>query len=201
MVPTRPLIPFSSDVHGLDDLPRCTGSQPERLTHTRPGDEKRAISLSPVPSRRSTLLPSAAEEEPPGDAQEVALREKGRAAPAESVLDIPLSKLRAFGALPSQLQTLTQEITSSLTLDLVSVLKTDLGEGRSSSDDHTDLADRLRPLIQGLVRTGNLRESVTAWRDVVLEEVQGIMQQVRIWQLPRLGEQLNRLRVAACTFI
>ena len=140
--------------------------------------------LPPVPERRSTLLPSVAEDEPPGDAQEVALREEGRAAPAEPVLNIPLSKLRAFGALPSQLQTLTQEITSSLTLDLVSVLKIDLGErihrGSSSSDDHTDLTDRLRPLIQGLVRTRNLRESVTAWRNVVLEEVQGIMQQVRI---------------------
>ena len=47
---------FSSDVHGLDDLTRCTSSQPERLTHTRPGDEKQAISLSPSP--RSTIEPT-----------------------------------------------------------------------------------------------------------------------------------------------
>jgi vacuolar protein sorting-associated protein 54 len=128
-----------------------------------------------APSRRGTPLPSVAEEEePPGDEQEVGLR---ATAP---VLDIPLSKLNAFAALPTQLQTLTQEITSSLTSDLVAVLKIGLVErtnqGRSSLGDHTN---RLHPLIQGLVRTRNLRESVAVWRDVVLEEVQEIMQQVR----------------------
>ena len=140
-----------------------------------------AVSL-PEPSRRNTSLPSVTEEEPPGDEKEVALREKGRAAVAAPVLDIPLSKLNAFAALPTQLQTLTQEITSSLTSDLVAVLKNGLGErtnqGRSSLGDDTDMTDRLRPLIQGLVRTRNLRESVAVWRDVGLEEVQRIMQQV-----------------------
>jgi vacuolar protein sorting-associated protein 54 len=139
--------------------------------------------LPPMPSRRGTLLPSVAEEGPPGDAR------GGRAAggaccACRTSIGYPVVEAEAFAALPSQLQTLTQEITSSLTLDLVSVLKIGLSErvhqGRSSSDDHTDLADRLRPLIQGLVRTRNLRESVTVWRDVVLEEVQGIMQQVRL---------------------
>ena len=135
--------------------------------------------LPPVPSRRDTSLPSVAEEEPPGDGQGVVLREEGRA----TVLDIPLSKLKAFAALPTQLQTLTQEITSKLTPDLVATLKIGLGEGtnqgQSSLGDHTDMANRLHPLIQGLVRTKNLRESVVVWRDVVLGEVQGIIQQVR----------------------
>ncbi|KAF8263057.1 Vps54-like protein-domain-containing protein [Lactarius quietus] len=134
-----------------------------------------------LPSQQGTTLPSVAEEEPPGDGQEVALREEGRAAAAEPVMDIPLSRLKAFAALPSQLQTLTQEITSSLTSDLVDVLKIGLSErihhGHSSSDEHTEMIDRLRPLIQGLVRTRNLRESVAVWRDVVLEEVHGVMQQ------------------------
>ncbi|KAN0127950.1 hypothetical protein V8E53_014204 [Lactarius tabidus] len=48
--------------------------------------------------------------------------------------------------------------------------------GRSLSDDHTEMTDGLRPLIQGLVQTRNLRESVV-WRDVVLGEVQGTVQQ------------------------
>ncbi|KAH9066196.1 Vps54-like protein-domain-containing protein [Lactarius vividus] len=130
----------------------------------------------PVPSRRDTPLSSVAEEEPPGDH-----REKGHAAVAAPVLDIPLSKLKAFAALPSQLQTLTQDITSSLTSDLVAVLKIGLAErihrGPSSLGEHTDMADRLRPLIQGLVRAKNLRESLAVWRDVVLEEVQGIVRQ------------------------
>ena len=128
----------------------------------------------------------SAEEEPPGDEKEVALQED------LPVLDIPLSKLKAFAALPSQLQTLTQEITSSLTSDLVAALKIGLSErihqGHSSSEDHTDMADRLRPLIQGLVRTRNLRESIAVWRDVVLEEVQGIVQQVRLSTVAKLGE-------------
>ncbi|KAH8984052.1 Vps54-like protein-domain-containing protein [Lactarius akahatsu] len=127
----------------------------------------------PVPSRRGTPLPSVAEEEPPGN-----LREEGHAA---AVLDIPLSKLKAFAALPSQLQTLTQDITSSLTSDLVAVLKIGLAErihrGPTSLGHHTDMADRLRPLIQGLVRAKNLRDSLSVWRVVVLEEVQGIVQQ------------------------
>ncbi|KAI9450725.1 Vps54-like protein-domain-containing protein [Lactarius psammicola] len=134
-----------------------------------------------VPSRRGTPLPSVAEEEPPGYEQEVVPREEGHAATAAPILDIPLSKLKAFAALPSQLQTLTQDITSSLTSDLVAVLKIALGErthrGCSSLGDHTDMSDRLRPLIQGLVRARNLRESIAVWRDVVLEEVQGIVQQ------------------------
>ena len=161
---------WGAALNGVDELHAMWDGPPVVPPHVR--------------SRRSTPLPSVTEEEPPGHAREVALREEGRNASAEPVLDIPLSKLRAFAALPSQLQTLTQEITSSLTSDLVAVLKVGLRErihqGRLSSDDHADLADRLRPLIQGLVRTKNLRESVAVWRDVVLEEVQGIVLQVRL---------------------
>ncbi|KAI9445991.1 Vps54-like protein-domain-containing protein [Lactarius indigo] len=128
-----------------------------------------------VPSLRGTPLPSVAEEDPPSDK-----REEGHVAAAAPVLDIPLSKLKAFAALPSQLQTLTQDITSSLTSDLVAVLKIGLSErihrGPSSLGDHTDMTDRLRPLIQGLVRAKNLRDSLAVWRDVVLGEVQGIVQ-------------------------
>jgi vacuolar protein sorting-associated protein 54 len=99
-------------------------------------------------------------------------------------LEIPLSKLKAFAALPSQLSNTysTQEITASLTTDLMATLMTDLHERinrtGSSSSDKTDVCDRLRPLIEGLVRTKNLRESITEWRGVVLGEAQGILQQV-----------------------
>jgi hypothetical protein len=93
-----------------------------------------------------------------------------------------LSKLKAFAALPRQLHTLTQEITSSLTSDLVATLKVDLLErihkNNLDPSDKTDVCDRLHPLIQGLVRTKNLRESIAEWRGVVLGEVQGIVRQV-----------------------
>jgi vacuolar protein sorting-associated protein 54 len=114
------------------------------------------------------------------DDKEVASRTEGLVSPA--ALEMPLSKLKAFAALPSQLHTLTQEITSSLTSDLVATLKVDLLERIHKNDlvpsDKTDVCDRLRPLIQGLVRTKNLRESIADWRGIALGEVQGIMRQV-----------------------
>lgn len=135
-----------------------------------------------APSPQASQLPSVAEEEPLDDEEEgVESWEDG------AELEIPLSGLKAFAALPSQLQTLTQEITSSLTSDLVATLKIDLLERinrtDSSPSDQTDVRDRLRPLIQGLVRTRNLKESIAEWRGVVLGEVQGIVQQVFLLSL------------------
>jgi vacuolar protein sorting-associated protein 54 len=150
-------------------------------------DGARAV-LPPVALPKVTPLPSVAEEGPPGD-KVVVLQEMWH---AETVLNILLLKLKAFAVLPSQLQTLTQEITSSLTSDLVALLKNGLSErihlGRLLLDDHTDMTDRLRPLIQGLVRTRNLKESVVVWREAVLEEVHGIVQQVRLLTVVLLGE-------------
>ena len=141
-------------------------------------------SASPLaPSPQASQLPSVAEEEPLAEEEEVESWEDG----VGTELEIPLSGLQAFAALPSQLQMLTQEITSSLTSDLVATLKIDLLERinrtDSSSSDQTDVRDRLHPLIQGLVRTRNLKESITEWRGVVLGEVQGIVQQVFLLSL------------------
>jgi vacuolar protein sorting-associated protein 54 len=137
---------------------------------------------SPAPSQQSSRLPCVAEEEPLGDEKEVALQTEELVSSAAAP-EIPLSKLKAFSALPGQLHTLIQEITSSLTSDLVATLKVDLLERIHTNDlvvvgDKTDVCDRLRPLIQGLVRTKNLRESIAEWRGVVLGEVQGIVRQV-----------------------
>jgi vacuolar protein sorting-associated protein 54 len=132
-------------------------------------------------SSQSSLLPPVVEEEFLHDEEEEAPPEEESSA-AVPELEIPLSRLKAFAALPSQLQRLTQEITSSLTSDLVATLKIDLLERihrtGSSSSDEADVCDRLHPLIEGLVRTKNLRESIAEWRGVVLGEVQGILQQV-----------------------
>jgi len=88
---------------------------------------------------------------------------------------IPLSSLRAFSSLPEHLQTLTLEIASSLTTELLEVLRLDLVERipGSSSREGLDqpLRDRLRPLLQGLLRTKSLREAMLSWRDVALAEV------------------------------
>ena len=133
------------------------------------------------PSLQGSVLPSVAEEGPLEDDKEPARRTEELVSPP-AALEVPLSKLKAFAALPSQLHTLTQEITSSLTSDLVATLKVDLLERIHKNDldagDKTDVCDRLRPLIQGLVRTKNLRESIAEWRGVVLGEVNGITRQV-----------------------
>ncbi|KAH9989944.1 Vps54-like protein-domain-containing protein [Russula vinacea] len=111
-----------------------------------------------------SLLPSVAEEGHLEDEKAPARRTEELVSPP-AALEISLSKLKAFAALPSQLHTLTQEITSSLTSDLVATLKVDLLERIHKND--LDAGDK----------TDNLRESIAEWRGVVLGEVNGITRQ------------------------
>ncbi|KAI0807877.1 Vps54-like protein-domain-containing protein [Fomes fomentarius] len=94
---------------------------------------------------------------------------------------IPLSSLRAFAALPEHLRTLTMEITTSLTSEFVNVLRLDLVERIDSTQENwskgrrlefnMSLRDRLRPLLQSLVRTKGILEATLSWRDVAMTEV------------------------------
>jgi vacuolar protein sorting-associated protein 54 len=75
------------------------------------------------------------------------------------------------------------EITSSLSAELVSVLRVDLLERitdvASSPDNRNDsLKDRLRPLLLGLTRTKGVREATLSWREVVLDEIHGVIRRV-----------------------
>jgi len=103
---------------------------------------------------------------------------------------IPLSSLRAFSSLPEHLRTLTLEIASSLTYELVEALRVDLVERIRESPTHgvdQSLKDRLRPLLQGLLRTKSLREATLSWRDVALAEVRNCAKPVsHILLLPQL---------------
>ena len=69
-----------------------------------------------------------------------------------AITRFPLSSLRAFAALPEHLRALTMEIAASLSSDLMSVLRDDLTQP-TERDTDSHLRDRLRPLIQGLMRT------------------------------------------------
>ena len=101
-------------------------------------------------------------------------------------LSVPLSTLQAFSHLPSHLRTLTLDISSSLTTELVDILRVDLGEringnfgqAENASRDQT-FRDHLRPLLQGLSRTQGMREAIISWREVVLSEVRGTIKRVR----------------------
>ncbi|KAJ7775171.1 Vps54-like protein-domain-containing protein, partial [Mycena metata] len=112
---------------------------------------------------RLSSLPPTPEERPPPS-------------PALPPPIIPLSSLTAFSALPTHLRTLTMEITSSLTAELVSVLRVDLLERISGVPPSQEtLKNRLRPLLQGLTRTKGVREATLSWREVVLEEIRGVI--------------------------
>ena len=111
--------------------------------------------------------------------------------PAKPTLSIPLSSLSAFSSLPSQLQTLTTQIATSLTGELVAVLRVDLLDRidrtvkdtqRAENDEgralQISLEDRLRPLLHALVRIGAVVDAVKQWREIVSSEIRGVLKQV-----------------------
>ena len=110
---------------------------------------------------------------------------------------IPLSSLRAFSSLPEHLQTLTLEIASSLTSEMVEVLRLDLVERTLASPSREALdqllRDRLRPLLQGILRTRSLREASLSWRDVALAEVRNCAKPVSLFLLLLLFTLNQRL--------
>ncbi|EKM82490.1 hypothetical protein AGABI1DRAFT_117956 [Agaricus bisporus var. burnettii JB137-S8] len=103
----------------------------------------------------------------------------------------PLSALAAFSELPSHLQVLTLEIATSLSQELVIVLRHDLeqralrnqspqnlktnGHTTDSKVKDESLRDRLKPLIHNLVRTKGLKDAILKWREDVLNEVRSVV--------------------------
>ncbi|KIK59593.1 hypothetical protein GYMLUDRAFT_74478 [Collybiopsis luxurians FD-317 M1] len=100
-------------------------------------------------------------------------------------LGIPLSQLNAFSALPTHLRTLTLEIASSLSEELVSVLHDDLqrwielgcSSGKSSSKESVseETKNRLTVLLDGLIKTKGTKEATLSWREEVFEEVKNLI--------------------------
>ncbi|CAK5265084.1 unnamed protein product [Mycena citricolor] len=104
--------------------------------------------------------------------------------PPPSPPPIPLSSLSAFAALPEHLRILTMEITTSLTNDVMAVLRVDLLEriggdvpSTESPERNEVLKGRLRPLLQALNRTKGLREAMLSWREVVMDETRNVIKQ------------------------
>ncbi|KAI0647540.1 Vps54-domain-containing protein [Trametes meyenii] len=146
----------------------------DRLWHLS-NKEAKPARPPPVPAKngRSSPLPTVIES-PPGTPAPPP-------PPPPPAPSIPLSSLRAFSALPEHLRTLTMDITSSLTSEFVGLLRQDLVERIDSNqnvwsetrrhDFNMSLKDRLRPLLQSLVRTKGILEASISWRDVVMTEV------------------------------
>ena len=144
---------------------------------------------SPLPTVEESPIASPSPQTPDPSSQHTSNK---RPAPS-----IPISSLHAFEALPSNLRALTLQIASSLSSEIVSVLKLDLVEriDRTSADtkdllspnghvekpvngSQMSLKDKLRPLLRSLVRTGGIREATTSWREVVLTEIVIILKRV-----------------------
>lgn len=149
-----------------------------------PSPQDAAVSLGPIakqPTRQLDDDPSQLS--PTTGSTPSQIRPTTESSPLSSV---PLSCLTAFHSLPAHLRVMHTEITLSLTADLVSALKADLldrvNSGSEAShlvgDTDISLKDRLRPLLQGLLRTNGIREAIVTWRQVVMSEVKGIMKHV-----------------------
>lgn len=146
------------------------------------------------PSKRNSMLTAV----PESIAEE---SEAGLSIPPKpSLPSIPLSSLNAFASLPEHLRTLTLEIASTLTADLVTVLRTDLlsqmDSPRKTSQEPTldeidagraerlvMLRDRLRPIAQGLKRTNALKDSILKWTAVALVEIRSSIKKVCIFSI------------------
>lgn len=160
-LPSELLVPYTHKSNGrLSPLPPTTEKEEEE-TSEPPPPAYSASSLSTLPLK---LLPS---------------------------LGIPLSQLNAFSALPNHLQSLTLEIASSLADELVSVFRDDLlrrieasctigspvnGSGKASGSEETK--NRLNVLLEGLIKTKGLKEATLSWREVVVDEVRGLIRKV-----------------------
>lgn len=158
----------------IDDLDGLWNAQNvKKVSGPAQAPETRPV---PVRNGRSSPLPPVPESPPETPELSAALSRKPPAL-------IPLSSLRAFAALPTHLQSLTMEITSSLTSEFVGVLRSDLVEridavAENGTHDGLSLNDRLRHLLQSLVRTRGVREAVVSWREVVITEVRNTFQRV-----------------------
>lgn len=162
-----------------------------------------SVKDAPAPSvpgkdGRRSPLPTVEESPPSTPSVHHALPAKSKV-PAPS---IPISSLHAFASLPSSLRTLTTQIATSLTSEIIGVLKLDLVDridhgssvlaGLPSLNGHKEgtegktpdgglqmsMKDKLRPLLHSLVRTGGVRQAAASWRDVALAEVKGVLKRV-----------------------
>lgn len=152
----------------------------DRLWHLE-NDDAKPTRPPPVPSKNGRIspLPTVMESPPATPAPPP---------PPPPAPSIPLSSLKAFAALPEHLRTLTMEITSSLSSEFVNLLRQDLVERIDANQDmwpesrrqefDMSLKDRLRPLLQSLVRTKGILEASISWRDVVMTAVRSTVKRV-----------------------
>ncbi|KAF9059527.1 Vps54-like protein-domain-containing protein [Rhodocollybia butyracea] len=150
VLPPELSIPAPQKPNGrLSPLPPTPEGGEEEDEHPPPAYSASPVSTSPSSMMPLRLLPS---------------------------LGIPLSQLNAFSALPGHLRNLTLEIASSLSDELVSILRDDLQRRLSTKVSakgsvSEEVKDKLTVVIEGLIQTKGVKEATLSWREVVLDEV------------------------------
>lgn len=102
-------------------------------------------------------------------------------APPSSTL--PLSSLVSLNSLPSRLRELSASIATSLSADLVALLRADLSRDLhdatfASTPVDAALHERIFPLFQGLVSTSGVDAAVKSYQDVALAEIRSCVRKV-----------------------
>ncbi|KAG8934593.1 hypothetical protein FRC02_009673 [Tulasnella sp. 418] len=87
---------------------------------------------------------------------------------------LPLSSLNSLAFLPKNLHDLSVSISTSLSADLVALLKVDLTRDYSSPEVDNVFHDRISPLIQGLVRTGGVEAMARGYGGAALAEIKAV---------------------------
>ncbi|KAJ3891575.1 vacuolar protein sorting-associated protein 54 [Lentinula edodes] len=195
-------------VEGVKDVVKFTGEAREKVGKGMYGDALVILSvlddmwndalptqssLPKQPSGRLSSLPPTPEGEeadsespPPGySTSPVSLTPSTSKIKLLPSLGIPLSQLNAFSALPSHLRSLTLEIASSLSDELVSILRDDLlwrigngdsiatGSGKETVSEETK--NQLTELLVGLIKTRGLKEATLSYREIVFDEFRGLI--------------------------
>lgn len=96
-------------------------------------------------------------------------------------IQLPLASISALASLPSSLQELSKSIATSLSTDLVVLLRTDLVRDQAASTPdppEITITERISPLLQGLVKTGGIEHAVNAYQEIVLAEIKACVRKV-----------------------
>jgi vacuolar protein sorting-associated protein 54 len=184
----------------VEELWQADGEYPP-ANSTTPAEEKTADALGVIGEEDEAAEEAASESDvketiPPPTAKLFSSAQEQSQTPVPS---LRLSKLRALKNVPDRLIKLRVDIAKSLRNELIITLtgemqsrlaryaqegETDREEWRSVSKER--VAERVRPMVRGLVRCGGtaLDDTVAAWRDSVAKEVRQVMREVKVIDRP-----------------
>jgi len=122
------------------------------------------------------------------DAQQSSIATRGLMPKSNPPITLSLSSITALSSLPIRLRDLSSSISTSLSADLIAILRADLmreptvgsipAAGAPNQEIDTALRDRVSPLLQGLMRTDGVEVAVVAYSEVALAEIRVVVRKV-----------------------